>query len=147
MDIETIILWFFVNVVIVIIIIYFTKKIYEAKYKAKFEEWISQEEARIRKDSKIKSFNALIGKIGEIFAPFRFLGSPVDYIAFKGLDGNEIPEIIFFEIKTGRGQQKRERKVEEAVKSCRVKYVYVDLGELIKEVKDAGKKMIEEGKL
>jgi predicted Holliday junction resolvase-like endonuclease len=90
MDIETIILWFFLNVVIVIIIIYFTKKIYEAKYKAKFEEWIAQEEARIRKDSKIKSFNALIGKIGEIFAPsllaekyninpedFRFLGSPV----------------------------------------------------------------------
>jgi predicted Holliday junction resolvase-like endonuclease len=160
MDIETIILWFFLNVVIVIIIIYLTKKIYEAKYKAKFEEWIAQEEARIRKDSKIKSFNALIGKIGEIFAPsllaekysinpedFRFLGSPVDYIAFKGLDGNEIPEIIFFEIKTGRGQQKREIKVEEAVKSYRVKYVYVDLGELIKEVKDAGKKMIEEGKL
>jgi predicted Holliday junction resolvase-like endonuclease len=78
---------------------------------------------------------------------FRFLGSPVDYIAFKGLDGNEIPKIIFFEIKTGRGQQKREIKVEEAVKSYRVKYVYVDLGELIKEVKDAGKKMIEEGKL
>jgi len=44
-------------------------------------------------------------------------------------------------------QQKRERKVEEAVKSYRVKYIYVDLGELIKEVKDAGKKMIEEGKL
>ena len=90
MDIETIILWFFLNVVIVIIIIYLTKKIYEAKYKAKFEEWIAQEEARIRKDSKIKSFNSLIGKIGEIFAPsllaekyninpedFRFLGSPV----------------------------------------------------------------------
>ena len=32
----------------------------------------------------------------------RFLGTPIDLIAFKGLNGSEEIEIVFIEVKTGR---------------------------------------------
>ena len=121
------------------------------EYEAKLEQWKMQEEKDIRKDAISRSVNNLLGKIAEHFAPlliadkyginpkdFRHLGSPVDFIAFKGLsDENVDPEVIFFEIKAGKSAtlNERERKVRNALLNKKVRYEVVNLSDLIEEAK------------
>lgn len=120
------------------------------QYEVQLEMWKQQNEQAIRKDSIARSVNTLLGKIGEEFAPllladkyginpkdFRHLGSPVDYIAFKGLsDDNVGSEVIFIEVKSGKFTTltERERKVRDAIKNLKVKYEVVSLNDLIGEV-------------
>jgi predicted Holliday junction resolvase-like endonuclease len=120
------------------------------QYEAKLEMWKQQNEQMIRKDAIARSVNTLLGRIGEEFAPllladkyqvnpkdFRHLGSPVDYIAFKGLsDDNVHPEVIFIEVKTGKSSSltERERKVRDAIRNGKVRYEVVSLNDLIGEV-------------
>jgi len=121
------------------------------QYKAELETWRQQNEQAIRKDAIKKSVNTLLGRIGEEFAPlflagkyqvnpkdFRHLGSPVDYIAFKGLSDDVDPEVIFFEVKSGKSTalQEREKKVRDAIRNLRVKYEVVSLNDLIGEVQN-----------
>jgi len=122
------------------------------EFEAKLEGWKIQEEEKIRKDAVLKSVNTLLGKIGEEFSPvllsgrfginlkdFRHLGTPVDYVAFRGLsDDKEIAEVIFLEIKSGKSSNLvgRERKVRDAVDQGRVRYEVVNLSEIINEGKD-----------
>ncbi|MCY0858843.1 MAG: endonuclease [Sulfolobaceae archaeon] len=128
----------------------------ETKYKAELDKWKLQVEEQIRRDAITKSVNTLLGKIGEEFAPlliaqryninpkdFRHLGSPVDFIAFKGLSDDSEAEIIFFEIKTGKGTSltDREKKVRDAIISKKVRYEVVNLNQIMEETK---KKMNEE---
>jgi predicted Holliday junction resolvase-like endonuclease len=124
----------------------------EQKYKALLETWKQQYEQMIRKDAIARSVNTLLGKIGEEFAPilladkyqvnpkdFRHLGSPVDYIAFKGLsDDNADPEVIFIEVKSGKSTSltERERKVRDAIRNGKVRYEVVSLNDLIGEVQE-----------
>lgn len=116
-------------------------------YEVQLESWKKQEEKKIREDAIQKSINTLLGKIGEEFSPvllankyginlkdFRHLGTPVDFVAFKGLsDGSSEVEVLFLEIKSGKssGLVGRERMVRDAVKSKRVSYEVVNLGEMI----------------
>jgi len=120
------------------------------QYEAQLEMWKQQNEQMIRKDAIARSVNTLLGRIGEEFAPllladkyqvnpkdFRHLGSPVDYIAFKGLsDDNVHPEVIFIEVKTGKSSSltERERKVRDAIRNGKVRYEVVSLNDLIGEV-------------
>ncbi len=121
----------------------------EAKYKAELEQWKLQVEEEIRRDAITKSINTLLGKIGEEFAPlliaekygvnpkdFRHLGTPVDFIAFKGLSDDSEPEVIFIEVKTGKGSlTDREKKIRDAIASKRVRYEVVNLNQMMEEVK------------
>lgn len=116
-------------------------------YEVQLESWKKREEKRIREDAIQKSINTLLGKIGEEFSPvllankyginlkdFRHLGTPVDFVAFRGLsDGAEAVDVLFLEIKSGKssGLIGRERMVRDAVKNKRVSYEVVNLGELI----------------
>ncbi|MCL4449788.1 MAG: endonuclease [Candidatus Thermoplasmatota archaeon] len=116
-------------------------------YEVQLESWKKQEEKKIREDAIQKSINTLLGKIGEEFSPvllankyginlkdFRHLGTPVDFVAFKGLsDGSTEVEVLFLEIKSGKssGLVGRERMVRDAVKNKRVSYEVVNLGEMI----------------
>ena len=120
------------------------------QYQAQLEAWKQEHEQEIRRDAIAKSVNTLLGKITEEFAPlfladkygvnpkdFRHLGSPVDYIAFKGLSDEDVePEVIFIEVKSGKssGLTDRERKVRDAVRSGRVRYEVVNLNDLVGEV-------------
>jgi predicted Holliday junction resolvase-like endonuclease len=120
------------------------------QYEAQLEMWKQQNEQMIRKDAIARSVNTLLGRIGEEFAPllladkyqvnpkdFRHLGSPVDYIAFKGLsDDNIDPEVIFIEVKSGKSSSltERERKVRDAIRNGKVRYEVVSLNDLIGEV-------------
>ena len=122
-------------------------------YQVQLESWKKQEEKKIREDAIQKSVNTLLGKIGEEFSPvllsnrfgvnlkdFRHLGTPVDFVAFKGLSGDtEEIEVIFLEIKSGEssGLVKRERRVRDAITSKRVKYELVNINELVSSFKSS----------
>lgn len=88
----------------------------------------------IRKDSVNRSRFSLTGKIWEQVvslipgfkhnpADMRFLGSPVDYIVFKGMSKKAIEKVIFLEIKTGDSQlTEQQEKLKRAVKAGRVSW-------------------------
>ncbi len=132
------------------------KEIEEAtkkEYNAKLQTWKTEEENNIREDAIRKSINTLLGRIGEEFSPvllankfginlkdFRHLGTPVDFVAFKGLsDDVDEAEIIFLEIKSGKssGLVPRERKVRDAVSEKRVRYEVVNMNEIVGNLKAA----------
>ncbi|MCL4333726.1 MAG: endonuclease [Candidatus Thermoplasmatota archaeon] len=121
-------------------------------YQVQLESWKKQEEKRIRDDAIQKSINTLLGKIGEEFSPvllasrfgvnlkdFRHLGTPVDFVAFRGLsDDVEDVEVLFLEIKSGKssGLVSRERRIRDAVSAKRVRYEVVNIGEIIGGLKE-----------
>lgn len=95
-------------------------------------------EARIRKDALERSQSAVAGKATEHLAPLlpgfdfdprdaRFLGSPIDFVVFDGLSEDQVPEIVFVEVKTGpeAALSRRERLVREAVEDGRVRFLEV----------------------
>lgn len=119
------------------------------EYEAKLEEWKQQSEKSIRKDAVTRSVNTLLGRISEEFAPlfltekyqvnpkdFRHLGTPVDFVAFKGLSDDADPEIIFIEIKSGKSSalSEREKKVREAIRKSKVRYELVNLNDIVGEI-------------
>ena len=54
----------------------------------------------------------------------RFLGSPVDYVVFDGLESGEVRRVVFVEVKTGdAGLSGRERLVRDAVRAKRVEWM------------------------
>ncbi|MBO6101432.1 MAG: Holliday junction resolvase, partial [Spirochaetaceae bacterium] len=84
------------------------------------------EEARI--DAVRRSRSVLNGQLVEQVAPFlpgfpcnpadcRFIGKPLDFIAFAGLEEHDnVDEILFIEVKTNSSQlSQRERSLKEAV--------------------------------
>ncbi|ARM76848.1 Holliday junction resolvase-like protein [Acidianus manzaensis] len=121
------------------------------QYENILNQWKMQTEEQIRRDAIERSINTILGKVGEEFSPvflaekynvnlkdFRHLGSPVDFIAFKGLSDEADPEIIFIEIKSGKSTRltDRERKIQDAIKAGKVKYEVVNINDLIGEVKE-----------
>ena len=87
-----------------------------------------------RKDAVTRSTAVTRGQAFEHLAPFtddfgyhprdaRFLGSPIDFVVFDGLDDSDVREIVFVEVKTGRSRlSPRERAVRNAVLEGRVSW-------------------------
>lgn len=87
-----------------------------------------------RKDAILRSRAVLGGQFSEQIAPYlpgfkhlptecRFVGKPVDFIVFKGMDGKEIREVIFVEVKSGKSSLSPvERSLKEAIEKGRVKF-------------------------
>jgi len=107
-------------------------------YEAEFKKWIQEEEKRIRDDAINKSTATILGRVGEQLAPLlifnnyginpkeiRFLGNPIDFIAFKGLEDGRIEEIVFIEVKSGKYKTltPRERQIKEAIENKRVSWL------------------------
>jgi predicted Holliday junction resolvase-like endonuclease len=107
-----------------------------------FNEWKTKEEERIREDAIKRSTATIIGKVGEHLAPLliasnyginpkdmRFIGTPVDFVAFKGLTEEQLEEIIFIEVKSGETMSltPRERMVFETIASGRVRCLLIHL--------------------
>ncbi len=116
------------------------KESIEKEYNLILEKWKSEYSEKIRKDAIQKSQSVLKGKVTEQIVPYfpdfpydprdvRFIGSPVDLIVFSGLrEKNFVEEIVFLEIKTGRGKQSEvEKKVEEAIKNGRISYKVINI--------------------
>jgi predicted Holliday junction resolvase-like endonuclease len=114
------------------------------EYEALFEKWKQVHEARIRRDAVQRSLAVTLGRVGEELAPLlifksygiepkdlRHIGTPVDYIAFKGLSEGRVDEIVFIEVKTGKSTRLSgvEKEVEKAVEEGKVRFLVVNVKE------------------
>jgi predicted Holliday junction resolvase-like endonuclease len=89
---------------------------------------------RIRREAAEQSRSVLTGQFSEQLAPYlpgfpysptevRFLGRPVDFLVFRGLDAQEPTEIVFVEVKSGAAQLSMvERKLRTLVDEGRVRW-------------------------
>jgi predicted Holliday junction resolvase-like endonuclease len=87
-----------------------------------------------RRDAVTRSRAVIAGKVHEQVTPYlpgfewnpkdaRFLGSPVDFVVFDGLDAGGDVLVIFVEVKTGRaGLTSRERRVRDAIQAGRLEW-------------------------
>jgi predicted Holliday junction resolvase-like endonuclease len=99
--------------------------------------WKARYVAHIRRDAVQRSLAVTVGKVQEQLIPYlpdfpfnpkdaRFIGSPVDFVVFDGLDGGALERVVFVEVKTGAaGLSSRERQVRNAVESRRVEWVHL----------------------
>ena len=81
-----------------------------------------------------KSRSILKGQFSEQLSPFdknfpvkpseaRFLGAPIDFIAFRGLDDKRVEEVVFIEVKTGKAQlNQTEKSIRDAIRNKRVRF-------------------------
>ena len=61
----------------------------------------------------------------------RFLGSPIDFVGFKGLDGDGEIDIKFIEVKSGKSRlNKNQRRIRDAVEANRIEWVEVRITEV-----------------
>ncbi len=90
-----------------------------------------------RKDTGNRQRSIIKGQISEVLAPWsiesvnsvkelNFLGSPIDFVGFKGLDGEGDIDIKFIEIKSGKSRlNKNQRRIRDAVAAKRIEWVEV----------------------
>ena len=88
----------------------------------------------IRRDASQRSRAVTRGQVAEQLFPYlpefsydprdaRFLGSPIDFVVFDGLEAGEVKSVIFVEVKTGASTlTTRERRVRDAVKAGNVRW-------------------------
>lgn len=107
-----------------------------------FSEWKEMEEKRIREDAIERSTATILGRVGEHLAPIiiasnygidprdmRFIGTPIDFIAFKGLSEGVPEKICFIEVKSGKtvSMTTRERMVKDLVEAGKVEWLLIHL--------------------
>ncbi len=88
-----------------------------------------------RRDAVERSRAVLSGQLSEQLAPWlpdfpvnpadaRFIGKPVDFVAFCGAEGGTVDEIVFIEVKKGRSTLSPvERSIRDAIVHGRVRWV------------------------
>lgn len=86
----------------------------------------------IREEAIKQSRAVLSGQFSEQIAPYlpgfpykpteaRFIGKPIDFVVFNGMDEKNIDEVIFVEVKSGQSQlSKVEKTLKEAVEKKNV---------------------------
>ena len=97
---------------------------------------VHSERKKDRKDAINRSRAVLSGQMLEQVAPFlpnfpcnpadvRFVGKPIDFVAFPGaVDNKPISEILFIEVKSGNSVlSEREKEIKNAVLKGKVRYV------------------------
>ena len=97
---------------------------------------VHKDRRRLRSDAINRSRAVIGGQVVEQVAPFlpgfpcnpadaRFIGKPVDFVAFPGLsESDKVDEVLLIEVKTGRSElNAREKEIRRAVKEGRVRYV------------------------
>lgn len=125
------------TIILAVIIFIAGKTIGTLSTKAKTQKLIKSE----RTDAVKRSRAVIGGQVTEQLAPLfpdfparydevKFLGKPVDFIAFKGLeessDENDkcyVNEVLFIEVKTGNSAlSEREKAIKNAIEQGRVRY-------------------------
>ena len=99
-------------------------------------EWESGKLEHIVKTRLKQSRAVLGGLVSEQIAPLlpdfpfdpgdcRFIGKPVDFIIFKGMNEQDISEVIFMEVKSGvsKNLNQQEKRLRETIQAGRVRWV------------------------
>lgn len=101
-----------------------------------------------RKQAILKSRAVLGGQFSEQLAPYlpdfkylptecRFVGKPIDFLVFKGMDKKEIDEVVFVEVKSGKSKlSSSEKKLKDAIEKKKVKWIEYRIPEDITKLKD-----------
>ncbi|MBI3050536.1 MAG: Holliday junction resolvase [Acidobacteria bacterium] len=101
---------------------------------SELRRWRLDAEKEIRRDAVTRSQAVTVGKVTEHIAPYlpefgfnpkdaRFIGSPVDFVVFDGLNDQAVVQVVFVEVKAGSSAlNARERQVRDAVKAGRVRW-------------------------
>ena len=88
----------------------------------------------IRGDAVKRSRSVLSGQLSEQLAPYlpgfnykpseaRFIGKPIDFLVFTGMDEKDIKEVVFVEVKTGSSKlSTHERKLKEVIQQGKVSW-------------------------
>ena len=132
-----------VNILLIAIIVFLIKKM--LKDNKEFREFRFQRDNDIleaRKDSINKQRATIKGQISETLAPWsmtvvdsvselNFLGNPIDFIGFKGLDGKGDVDIKFIEVKSGKSKlNQNQKRVKDAVIAKRIEWVETRISEI-----------------
>ncbi len=103
-----------------------TIKIRDYQWKGKIKEH--------RQEAISQSRAVLSGQFSEQLAPFlpdfpysptecRFIGKPIDFLVFEGMDDKAINEVVFVEVKTNKSKlSQQEKNLKEAIKNKRVRW-------------------------
>lgn len=102
------------------------------KYVARMQ--LKEKILGIREDAIKQSRAVLSGQFSEQIAPYlpnfpynpteaRFIGKPIDFIVFKGIDTKKIDEVVFVEVKSGKSRVSEvEKTLKLAVESKKVSW-------------------------
>jgi len=103
-------------------------------------EWEGHRLEEIVKKRLKQSRAVLGGLVSEQMAPLlpgfpydpgdcRFVGKPVDFIVFKGMNEKEISEVVFLEVKSGSGRNlnEQEKKLRDVIQSRKVSWFEFDI--------------------
>lgn len=89
---------------------------------------------KLREDATKRSRAVLTGQFSEQLATYlpgfghapneaRFVGKPIDFIVFKGLDERKVEEVVFVEVKSGGSKLSSvERSLKEAIEMGKVRW-------------------------
>jgi predicted Holliday junction resolvase-like endonuclease len=103
-------------------------------------EWETHKIEEIVK-GRLKASRAVLGGlVSEQMAPLlpgfpfdpgdcRFVGKPIDFLVFKGMNQKNISEVIFLEVKSGVSKtlNAQEKKLRDTVRSGRIRWVEFDI--------------------
>jgi len=108
--------------------------------KLEAAEWESFKLEDIVKTRLRQSRAVLGGLVSEQMAPLlpdfpfdpgdcRFIGKPVDFIVFKGMNGQNISEVVFLEVKSGASKNlnQQEKRLRDVIQAGRVKWAQFDV--------------------
>ena len=131
------------NIILILITVWITRKFF--KINSDFNDFRYKRDNDIleaRKDSTKKQRATIKGQISETLAPWsmtivdsvselNFLGNPIDFVGFKGLDGKGDVDIKFIEVKSGKSKlNSNQRRVRDAVIAKRIDWVEVRVSEI-----------------
>jgi len=108
--------------------------------KMEAAEWEGGRVEEIVKARLRQSRAVLGGLVSEQMAPLlpgfpfdpgdcRFIGKPVDFIVFRGMNEQDISEVIFLEVKSGSSKylSPQEKRLREAVQAGRVRWAQYNI--------------------
>ncbi len=87
-----------------------------------------------RKEAIMKSRAVIGGQFSEQLAPYlpnfkylptecKFIGKPIDFLVFKGMDEKNINEIVFMEVKSGNSKlSAQEKNLKDAIDKKKVRW-------------------------
>lgn len=96
--------------------------------------WQHKKLPELKEEAIEKSRQVLGGQFSEQLAPYlpdfkysptevRFVGKPIDFIVFKGMDNKGVKEVVFVEVKSGKsGLSTPERRLRDVIKDKRVSW-------------------------
>ena len=114
---EISVLFVFLAAIAFVLVVWLTYKLAVLKSDLKWQRNL----VSLRKDIANQQRAGIKGKVSETFAPFlegfpfkpsecKFLGDPIDYVVFEGLDERDVKGVHFVEVKEGTPQLSKHQK-------------------------------------